>query len=674
MKNRILRFASVILIFALAISVWSSKTQVASALASVEIQSVSVDSGGVFAPGADICFHVTVKVNDGQLLESRGDMLRNIDGNLYGHWPHIAVLGTVNAGEPYTFHCYGGMVAPAAEGDYESKWRVWRDGDWVGEEVVISFKVRNGGGGYPVPNPYNNNTLCESTARHEEFEVDQGDGTKKLEHFIVLTIPFGDVQDGPGEVKTIDPKLNFTSIAWLAGPVANWDIHNHTGFSTGPLALLEREWRIVVPTRLVGTWTVGSKMFSGSYRDMWLNHPEKMVNLRCINHVVPTIPDQLLKFLKDWSIVTPTPGTQLRIPIEVPPGTPWIQTSLRQGSKATITLIAPDGTAYSPTSSAVTYTDTSSFAVHTLNLDTPQGGTWQVVIDVISAESDSVFMLDVYGKQYNDPSIDNIPPVTGMHFDGTKGLDGWFVSDVVVTLSAEDNPDGSGVQGIEWSIDNGNTWQGYVSPFVISQEGLSYVLGRSYDNAGNYEQSPIGKFLFIDKTPPVVNVSTDQSEYTRVQPFVVHYSAFDPEPGSGLAALTGLFNDQPVTDGQTVDLFWLSLGQYAVTATGEDYAGWVTTDSETIQLIATISSLQQTVSRLCTEKYITKQGICTSLQQKLESALAAQQRGQKKTAVNILLAFQNELNAQKGKAVQLQAYDLLMMDSNYVITVLGGKR
>lgn len=177
----------------------------------------------------------------------------------------------------------------------------------------------------------------------------------------------------------------------------------------------------------------------------------------------------------------------------------------------------------------------------------------------------------------------------------------------------------------------------------------------------------------IDLTPPVVSVATDQQEYTRVQPFTAHYSGYDPQPGSGIASLIALFNNQPVIDGQVVDLFWFPLGTYTLTATGQDNAGWVTTNSKTITLIATIPSLQQAVKRLCAENYITKQGTCTSLSQKLASALSAQQRGQNKTAVNILLAFQNELSAQKGKAVTLKAYDLLMMDSNYVIQVLGGK-
>lgn len=662
MKNIVLRLASVMFIIALVFSVLSSKTQAASALDSIEIQGWSVDPQGDIAPGSGICFHVTVKVNDGQLLESRGDMLLNTDDKLlYGHWPHIAVKGIVNAGQLYTFNCYSGMVAPTTEGTYESKWRVWREGSWVGPEVIISFVVSNGGGSGtpPVPPPFTKDARCvatEATTGH----VDDENGTH---HFVELTIPSGVPQiTQPSRTGAYSDILTLNSwISTFGSPVNEWFIEYHEVNSIVP----DRHWRIFVPDRVL--------LIPSIFINYHLN-PGSMVYLRCKIQDTPTIFDQFLQILKDWSIVAPTSGTQLRVPIEVPSWMAWIQTDLRKGSNATITLIAPDGTVYLPTSSAVTYTDTPSFAVHTLNLDTPQGGTWQVVIDVISADSDSVFMLNVNGKQINVPSNDNIPPVTGMHFDGIKGQNAWFTSNVTVTLSATDDPGGSGIQGIEWSTDNGVTWNKYVNPFVVSQEGLSYVLARSYDNAGNYDQSPIGKYLSIDKTPPVVSVSTDQSEYTRVQPFVVHYSGYDPEPGSGLASLAATFNGQSVTDGQSIDMFWWNLGQYTLSATGVDYAGWDTTDSKSIKLIATIQSMQQTVGRLCTEKYITKKGICTSLQQKLKAALSAQQRGQKKTAVNILSAFQKALKAQKGKAVKLQAYDLLMMDSNYVITTLGGKK
>ena len=117
----------------------------------IEVQSVEYPS--VVTPGQSFRPRVTVKVNQGQLLQSRGDLLRNTDGNLYGAWPHVAVVGTVNAGQTYTFEFYENdpITAPSGEGTYESKWRVWRNGNWAGPEVNIRFDVRSGGGTRPDP-------------------------------------------------------------------------------------------------------------------------------------------------------------------------------------------------------------------------------------------------------------------------------------------------------------------------------------------------------------------------------------------------------------------------------------------------------------------------------------------------------------------------------------------
>jgi hypothetical protein len=117
--------------------------------ADVDVQSVQYPS--VVTPGQSFRPKVTVRVNQGQLLQSRGDMLRNTDGNLYGAWQHVVVSGTVNAGQSYTFEFYANnpITAPSSQGTYESKWRVWRNGAWAGSEIVIRFDVRNGGGTRP---------------------------------------------------------------------------------------------------------------------------------------------------------------------------------------------------------------------------------------------------------------------------------------------------------------------------------------------------------------------------------------------------------------------------------------------------------------------------------------------------------------------------------------------
>ena len=102
-------------------------------------------------------FRPTVRVSGSvPLLQSRGDMLRNTDGNRYGAWEFVAVNGAVNQGQSYDFTFYeqNPTTAPNNEGVYESKWRVWQNGGWVGPELTIRFEVKAGGGGSNhAPNP-----------------------------------------------------------------------------------------------------------------------------------------------------------------------------------------------------------------------------------------------------------------------------------------------------------------------------------------------------------------------------------------------------------------------------------------------------------------------------------------------------------------------------------------
>jgi hypothetical protein len=111
---------------------------------------------GVVSPGQQFGFSFGVTIDSGQLLASRGDMIRNKDENLFGAFPHIAVVGTVNAGTLYTFTSYPDhpMIAPSAEGTYTSTWQLWQNGNWAGPELVMTFQVKNGGGSKPAkPTP-----------------------------------------------------------------------------------------------------------------------------------------------------------------------------------------------------------------------------------------------------------------------------------------------------------------------------------------------------------------------------------------------------------------------------------------------------------------------------------------------------------------------------------------
>jgi len=94
-----------------------------------------------------------------------------------------------------------------------------------------------------------------------------------------------------------------------------------------------------------------------------------------------------------------------------------------------------------------------------------------------------------------DIKIDMTPPVTEHEFEGIIGEDGWFVSNVTITLSAEDempfvlrtiNRDSSGVNYTMYKVDDGE-WTTYVDPFVVAEDGDHTLYYYSVDLAGNIE-------------------------------------------------------------------------------------------------------------------------------------------------------------------------------------------
>lgn len=101
--------------------------------------------------------------------------------------------------------------------------------------------------------------------------------------------------------------------------------------------------------------------------------------------------------------------------------------------------------------------------------------------------------------------LDVIPPVTVCALNGKKSANEWYSSDITVTLTASDSPDGSGVAKTEYHFE-GADWQEYTSPFIVTYEGITAVYFRSSDIAGNIEAEK-NVMLYIDKTPPITTCS-----------------------------------------------------------------------------------------------------------------------------------------------------------------------
>lgn len=96
---------------------------------------------------------------------------------------------------------------------------------------------------------------------------------------------------------------------------------------------------------------------------------------------------------------------------------------------------------------------------------------------------------------------DSTPPTTAANVSGTAGNNGWYTSNIQITLSATDNPGGSGVARTEYSYD-GITWGPFTSPVTVYTEGNTMFYYRSTDNAGNMEQPVKSLNVRIDKSAP----------------------------------------------------------------------------------------------------------------------------------------------------------------------------
>ena len=88
----------------------------------------------------------------------------------------------------------------------------------------------------------------------------------------------------------------------------------------------------------------------------------------------------------------------------------------------------------------------------------------------------------------------------------------------------------------------------------------------------------------------------------------------------------------------------------------------------------TISSLQTCVTHATSVGLITKQGVAKSLLAKLGAAQAALDRGQPDVAANILRAFILEIQAQRGKFINTEHADDLLMHATRVIQSLESSR
>lgn len=163
--------------------------------------------------------------------------------------------------------------------------------------------------------------------------------------------------------------------------------------------------------------------------------------------------------------------------------------------------------------------------------------------------------------------IDTTPPETTVSLSNIPGLEGWYVSDVIVTLTATD--DISGVALTVYSFDEA-TWIIYTGPFTITTEGITTVYYSSTDVAGNVEATKT-ETIKIDKTAPILKITTPTDYSLYAEGLVLDFSATDAI--SGVSSIVG---DLTKTSGESQEVesgFKPEQGVYTLVVRTTDKAG-----------------------------------------------------------------------------------------------------
>jgi pimeloyl-ACP methyl ester carboxylesterase len=142
-----------------------------------------------------------------------------------------------------------------------------------------------------------------------------------------------------------------------------------------------------------------------------------------------------------------------------------------------------------------------------LRFDTSSDYSPEILLDKNGDGSDNQY-IDFSSNLTGDVIYDEIPPKTDFQIYGILGDNGWFKSDVNVTLIPQYESMGSGVLKTEYSLDNGQTINLYTKPFEISAEKINKLKFRSVDNAGNEEDVKEAE-IKIDKTPPQITLEAN---------------------------------------------------------------------------------------------------------------------------------------------------------------------
>jgi hypothetical protein len=269
------------------------------------------------------------------------------------------------------------------------------------------------------------------------------------------------------------------------------------------------------------------------------------------------------------------------------------------------------------------------------NYDLPGRPRHGTVLPVTKAEYDALLA--------NAPAVklpDTEQKVSGISIDKEK-LD--IVEGTSKQFNATVTPENAVNKGVVWSTNDETV-------AVVDENGVVTAKkeGKALITAATVE----GGFIAVsevtvmdDSTPPVITITGNLETYSVDSMIQITCSAVDEL--SGIASA-----NCPNVEGPAYNY---KIGVNTFTASAVDKAG--NTVEVEFQFIVTVDF--DSLSRL-TESFVTNEGITNGLTSKLQAAKESSAKGNEEAMVGQLTAYQNQLEAQRGKSITEQNADILL--------------
>lgn len=233
-------------------------------------------------------------------------------------------------------------------------------------------------------------------------------------------------------------------------------------------------------------------------------------------------------------------------------------------------------------------------------------------------------------------TADVTAPTLTWTFDGVEGSAGWYVTGGSLIVTCNDG-------GADYAGTGGGE---------LLADGTYEMVLTCTDDAGNTATENVT--IEVDSIVPTVTWTGSNRTYDVDETVLVSCTAADS--GSGIAT-----HDCGVEAAGVA--YTLGLGSHDLSASATDVAGNHTQSSTTYSVVPTAEGTCRLIPQL-----VTNQGVANSLCVKIRNSQAAATRGQAKTELNVLDAFDQEVRAQTNKKIVPGGDAVLLAISSWLRT------